>query len=94
MHTGVRALARPRQIERHGPVHPVVLPAGGPRGARLRPLRGQGLQQGDRAHARRQMPGNHEVRKTNCYRTAEVGKISYIQGDISVLKKVFVDLKL
>ena len=94
MHTGVRALARPRQVERHGPVHPVVLPAGGPRGARLRPLRGQGLQQGDRAHARRQMPGNHEVRKTNCYRTAEVGKISYIQGDISVLKKVFVDLKL
>ena len=85
MHTGVRALARPRQVERHGPVHPVVLPAGGPRGARLRPLRGQGLQQGDRAHARRQMPGNHEAMKTNCFRTAEVAKISYIQGDISLL---------
>ena len=57
MHAGVRDLLRPRQVERLGPVHPVVFAAGGPASPRLRPLRGTGLQQGDRVHERRRLQG-------------------------------------
>ena len=60
VHARVRNLARPRHVERDVAVHPVVLPAGGPRGARVRPLRGEEIHNGDRADAGRQMQGNHD----------------------------------